>query len=342
MSFLLEFCFKKRRSQFVAPHSMDPMLNFVRFGIDAIPKSKLKPHTFMIADFGSSCGRTSINLMKSIINYLQRHRTHSFNFLVIHNDLPNNDWTEFVQNLNEDRTYPALICPRSFYEQCFAFDSLSFGISSAALHYLSTVPCCIANHCYINFATEVERDRFRHQSNLDWQCFIEQRSKELKKNGILVLSIPSQNPNGQFGFEIFFDVIYQCARSSSLFTDQELLDFNIPFYLRSFHQCFSEDLFSRCSFGVLRAEFMCLQSILFDDYHRGLIDATQLANSVTLLLRPGTDPALERSLLLNGRSLDEVKRISQTLWNTVERQITAQPPDHSIQISATYIVLKKL
>ena len=87
--------------------------------------------------------------------------------LIIHNDLPTNNWTRFFQFLADENSYQGLVNGRSFYEQCLPVNCLSIAFSSASLHYLSKKPCNINNHCYFYFANEDEREKFKNQSKYD-------------------------------------------------------------------------------------------------------------------------------------------------------------------------------
>ncbi len=72
---------------------------------------------YIIADFGSSLGRNSQYIMKIIIQYLKQvNKIKDENYiLVIHNDLPTNDWQTLFHLLNNDQSY---------YESCLPSNSL--------------------------------------------------------------------------------------------------------------------------------------------------------------------------------------------------------------------------
>jgi len=59
----------------------------------------------IIADFGSSQGSNSISAMKTIIDYLRETKKIVKQPLVIHNDLPTNDWRSLFQLANKDNSY---------------------------------------------------------------------------------------------------------------------------------------------------------------------------------------------------------------------------------------------
>ena len=331
---------RKREKKFIRPGPLDPITSYIRFGIDNLTISNEFP--LIIVDYGSSHGKASIRLIKSMLEYIHKSKNLHVPTIVIHNDLPENDWQEFFKYLIEDKSYPGLASGRSFFDQCLPSNTLVLGVSTASLHYLSQIPCPIQNHCYIQFGDTTEYELFRAQAELDWHQFIENRSRELRTNGILILSVPSRHPTKQMGFDFYFDLIFRCARSSSIFTEQELLDFTVPFYLRSFDECIDETLFTNCSLQLIEKNFTTLNSTVFDLYHQGNLTRNDLAKSITLLMRPGTDSALKKSLKLHGRALVEIDRLLKTFWTIVEEQIGEEISDTPVQTYATYLILKKI
>ena len=282
-----------------------------------------------------------MRLMKTIMDRLRV--THKLRQppILIHNDLPSNDWNWLFQLMVEDRSYPGLASGRSFYEQCLPSQCLSFGFSGASLHYLSRKPCNIRDHCYIHYAQESERQAFANQSKFDWHLFLAHRSEELRSGGVLVLSIPSRNQVEELGFEFYFDLIYRRARDSALLSAQELIDFTLPFYLRSFSECVDEGLFDRCALKLIQAELICCRSVIFDHYRQGHITREHSATALTTLLRSGTESALEEVLRINGRTATEIERIVQQFWSSLESDIREQLRPDVVHTYATYLILRK-
>jgi hypothetical protein len=295
----------------------------------------------IIADFGSSHGRTSIETMKIIIEYLKKTNKFRGSPLIIHNDIPTNDWTRFFQLLIDDNSYQGFATGRSFYDQCLPTNSLSIGYSSASLHYLSRKPCNIIDHCYYHFANENEREQFQIQSKLDFNLFIEHRSHELRSGGILILNIPSTDEKGEMGFNYYFDLIYKCAQLIFLLTSKELVDFTLPFYLRSLSECIDLELFQRCSLKLIRAELICLKSLIFNQYRNREITRHQFAKSLTMLMRPGTELALKQALHINGRSNQDIDKISTQFWSLYEQKVKDEFYQNDLNTYATYLILKK-
>ncbi len=292
----------------------------------------------LIADFGSSYGQNSIQIMNLIIEYLQKTNKLRESPLIIHNDIPTNDWTKFFQNHANNNSYYSLANGRSFYEQCLPTNSLSIGFSSGSLHYLSRKPCNIINHCYIHFANENERKIFQKQSKFDFDLFIEHRSRELISGGVLILNIPSINETEEMGFNRYFDLIYQCAQ---LFLTEELIDFTLPFYLRSLSECFDLELFNRCSLKLIKIELVCLKSSIFNQYQNKQITLNQFSKSLTMLMQSGIESILKQTLENNGRSNEEINKISTQFWSLFEDKIRSQSHHNDVNTYATYLILKK-
>ena len=68
--------------------------------------------------------------------------------LVVHNDLPTNDWTKLFQLLSEDKSYQGVANGYSFYDQCLPSNSLSIGFTASSMHWLYKIPFHLKNHCY--------------------------------------------------------------------------------------------------------------------------------------------------------------------------------------------------
>lgn len=333
------FCCCLRQKQVAHLAIDDPSIFFIYSGIDSLKISSST--SLIIADFGSSHGRHSIQTMKIIIEYLKKINKFRGIPFIVHNDIPTNDWTKFFQILNNDNSYQGLAAGRSFYEQCLPTNSLSIGFSSASLHYLSKKPCNIMNHCYYHFANETERKSFKNQSKLDFNLFIEHRSRELRSGGILILNIPSTNEKEDMGFNHYFDLIYKCAQLLLILTSQELVDFTLPFYLRSLSECIDLELFHQCSLKLIKVEFICLKSLIFNQYRNREITRNQLAKSLTMLMRPGTELALKQSLQINGRLNQEIDTISKQFWSLYEEKINDELYENDMNTYATYLILKK-
>jgi hypothetical protein len=75
-----------------------------------------------------------MHAMKIIIDYMKKSKSTERSFLVIHNDLPTNDWIQLFNLLNEKKTYFGLANEHSFYEQCLPLNSITVSYSPTFIH----------------------------------------------------------------------------------------------------------------------------------------------------------------------------------------------------------------
>jgi hypothetical protein len=255
--------------------------------------------------------------------------------LVVHNDLPSNDWSELFDLLNEDRSYHGVANGRSFYESCLPVNSLSIGYSSTSLHWLSRKPCNLSNHCASLFAHGDELRSFRDQSRLDWSDFLEHRSRELITGGVLILLVPAVDDRGSNGFDLLREILYRCAQS--LLTPSELLDYTFPIHARSFAECVDAQLFARCSLQVIRAEFASVPMPFAEQ-----AQDEHLARSITSYVRSWSELTLKKTLIDNHRAENEIEEILRQFWSSYEQETRKE----AIQLIDThmnfiYLILKK-
>jgi hypothetical protein len=315
------------------------MIPYIQLGIHHLDVSS---SPLIIADFGSSQGRNSIKAMKKIIEYLQETDKLTTSPLVIHNDLPTNDWTTLFQLLLEDNSYQGVASGSSFYKQCLPSKSLSIGFTASSMHWLSKLPCNITNNCFYTYAEENEHQAFKQQAKLDFNSFIEHRSRELVPGGVLVLSIPSVDDQGIESTGNYFDQMYKCAQT--LFNKQELLNLTVPIYLRSLSECLDHALFERCSLQLIEAELCPLKVPTVEQYHNGQLPLDLLLKIFTKVLQSTMDPLLKRVLELCGRSKEDIDQLLSKLWVLYEKKL-GEKPDLVVnrnQYVCVSLVLKKI
>ncbi|CAF3390100.1 unnamed protein product [Rotaria socialis] len=314
------------------------MIPYIHLGIDELD---ISPLSLIIADFGSSHGKNSIEAMKIFINYLQKTNKLTASPLVVHNDLPTNDWTTLFHLLADDKSYQGVANGYSFYEQCLPVNSLSIGFTASSMHWLSKIPFNITNHCFHAYAEEHERQAYKHQAKLDFNSFIEHRSRELVSGGILVLSIPSFDDQGIESISNYFDQLYICAQS--FFNEQELLYLTVPIYLRSLSECLDYELFDRCSLKLIKGELSRLKLPILEHYHNGLLTFDQLIKIFTKVFQSTMEPLVMQILKKNGRSKEEIEQISSDFWMVYEEKLKEKPDSvvNSNQYVCACLILKK-
>ncbi|CAF3118444.1 unnamed protein product [Rotaria socialis] len=317
-------------------------ISFIHQAIDALDiDNSFLSNPLIIADFGTSHGANSVYAMKLIINCLREKNKLHREPLIIHNDLPTNDWKKVFQLLIDDNSYQAVVSGHSFYEQCLPNNSLSIGHSSTSIHWLSKKPCNISNHCVSLFATGDELIAFQSQARMDYMNFLENRSRELIPGGILILTIPSLNDQGQCGNQNAKDLLYKCAEEIHL-TTEELFNYTIPSHIRSYNECVDEELFNRYSFQLIRAELRNNLINFYEQLENGEITLDEFAQSRTEFMRPWCEPILKTALEMNEQHSKElVNQMLNQYWIIYQSKIKEKPDEYKSYLSYTYLILKK-
>jgi hypothetical protein len=154
---------------------------------------------FAIADFGAADGGTSMDMMRRLVRAIRLHEPRR-QISVTYTDLPHNDFSTLFrlsQGLLGPRTETPLAdipdlfifgSGTSFYRQIFPDNSLSFGFSATAMHWISSRPCMIADHVQAVGAAPAEQERFRAQAMRDWETILLARARELRPGGRLAFA----------------------------------------------------------------------------------------------------------------------------------------------------------
>ncbi|MBZ9661167.1 class I SAM-dependent methyltransferase [Mesorhizobium sp. ESP-6-4] len=154
---------------------------------------------FAVADFGAADGGTSMDMMRRLVSAV-REREPDRAISITYTDLPHNDFSTLFRLsqglLGTSAEVPLAETPglyifgsgTSFYRQILPDNSLSFGFSATAMHWISKRPCMIADHVQAVGATEAERAQFRAQGLRDWETILLARARELRPGGRLALA----------------------------------------------------------------------------------------------------------------------------------------------------------
>jgi S-adenosylmethionine-dependent carboxyl methyltransferase len=146
-----------------------------------------------VADYGCSEGRNSMALIGTALALLRARS--AVPVVVLHNDVPRNDWKGLAENLSSPESYlrkfpqvRALFAPHSFFERVTLPASVTLGISSSAAHWLSQQPpdLNMPTTLYRSDAPPAELTKILKQAALDWEAFLTARAEELQPGGVLL------------------------------------------------------------------------------------------------------------------------------------------------------------
>ncbi|UJR19465.1 hypothetical protein I4U23_022596 [Adineta vaga] len=327
-----------------------PQLALIQSSISLIKKGieylhineSLSP--IIIADFGSSHGMNSIYIMNIIINLIKEMKNiKQESFLIIHNDLPTNNWNSLFHLLNQqNQSYFSLANGCSFYNRCLPSNCLTVAFSSASLHWLSKKPCNISNHCISVYAKDKELELFENQGRIDYENFLENRSIELIKNGILILIINCLNEYGLTMVENIYELLYKCAQLC-LFTNEELEEFTIPVYIRSFNQCVDQQLFEKYSFQLIHSSTTSVDFQFYEQLINNEINLEEFAQKQTGFIRVVIESILKQTLeFTKKRANNEISQLINQFWNYYYQEIIENPQNFQIKCCQAYVILKKI
>ncbi|CAF1419506.1 unnamed protein product [Adineta steineri] len=295
----------------------------------------------VIADFGASHGSNSMDVIKLITGYIQELKKTDREFLIVHNDLPTNNWKRLLDILKEKNKFRSVAHAGSFYEQCLPSNFLMIGFSSASLHWLSKKPSNISNHCVSIFAGVDELQAFKTQARDDYQNFLKSRSSELIQGGIQIVIMNSFNDEGITGTENVYHLLNKCAKST--LSTNEVLNYTLPVYIRSYDECVDKELFDQYSFKLILSKISAVDFEFYRQLKNNEISLEEFAERQTKFIRCATDSVLKEALESTGeRSKEDIDQLSNKFWDLYKEHVQQNPDDFDIKCYQTYVVLKKL
>jgi hypothetical protein len=175
------------------------------------------PRPIVIADYGSSEGRNSLDPMAVAIGALRERVGPERAISVVHTDMAENDFTALFRTLANDpnsylRGNAAVFCSaigRSFYEQILPSNSVTLAWSSWAVQWLSRVPAPIPDQVQVAYSQDpAARAAYAEQAAEDWRTFLSQRERELCPGGQLVVMTMALDEAGDFGYRPSLEAMY--------------------------------------------------------------------------------------------------------------------------------------
>jgi hypothetical protein len=198
------------------------------------------PLPIVIADYGAANGHNSLLPIKAAISVLRKRTRPEQSVLVMHTDVPENDFSALFSTLREDpdsylRHDPAAFSSavgRSFYGQIVPSNTVTLGWSSWSVLWLSRVPAPVTDHIHASFsADEVTRSAYERRAARDWHEFVAYRGRELCPGGRAVVMTMAIAANGEFGYRpLFAALMAELAElvSRAIISTEELGSMSIP------------------------------------------------------------------------------------------------------------------
>ncbi|MGH9277578.1 MAG: hypothetical protein ACRD12_05665, partial [Acidimicrobiales bacterium] len=297
----------------------------------------------VIADLGAAGGRNELGPLTEAIGGLRQRRGLTAPIVVVHTDLPTNDFTALFETVEHDPdsylrapdTY-AFAAGRSFYERIFPAASVTLGWSAIAVHWLSAVPRPVEGHVWSEFATGATRDALAAQSAADWRSFLANRAVELRRGGQLVIVGGAAADDGARSAEGLMNALNDAiaaAVADGRLGENDYAAMTIPTWNRTLAD-FAAPFASVAELAdVLTLEEHALHVLpdpFLADYERSG-DAAAFADAETAFLRGFTEPSLFGTLQ---RPPDE----RRTLADAVYAQVRDRAAEHPVRVATNWRV----
>lgn len=318
---------------------------------------------FSVADFGAADGGTSLDMMKRIVTTV-RGEDPAKPIAITYTDLPHNDFSVLFRRLHGllpgpdtrplgdlDRLY-TFASGTSFHRQILPDESLSFGFSATAMHWLSARPATIADHVHSVGATDIERAAYREQAAADWNAILLARARELVSGGKLVFANFCVDEEGRYlghtGGVNMFDTFARhwrdLANAGTLSAD-EYRNGTLQQFYRSIDDFAApiRDPDLVVSKAGLRLDHISTRvtACPYATAFRAQGDATRFADAYIPTLRSWTESTFF-SALDPSRSQDDRQAIVDRFYAAYKADVAASPEGHGMDYVHCFMVLAKV
>jgi hypothetical protein len=216
-----------------------PAIALVEQAAETVPLPRTS-QPIVIADYGASTGHNSLLPISAALPLLRSRTRPEHSILVVHTDVPDNDFTVLFDTLAHDpdsylradaATFASAV-GRSFYNQIIPSDSVHLGWSSWAIQWLSRAPAPIPDHVWAAYsADEDARAAYGRQAAHDWHEFVAFRGRELCPGGRLVVLTMGLDEHGEPGYRPLLSALVDTLAeltASGLLTEEEVHRMCVP------------------------------------------------------------------------------------------------------------------
>lgn len=313
-----------------------------------------------VADMGCADGGTSIEMWGRVLGELRRGLP-SRPIEIVYTDLPRNDFSQLFRTIHNqtdiasyygelDEVYP-FASGTSFHQKIFPANSLSLAFSATASHYISKVPCNIAEHVHMVGAKGQERRAYEEVGRAEWHKLLALRARELVAGGRLVFLNFGIDDEGRYlghtgGVSMFdtFDRLWKQLAREGKITAAEYSNTNFPQVYRTTDQ-FTAPLTNSESAAYqagLRLEhvesrhLLCPYAKAFAEHG----DAEKFARDYIPTLRSWSEPTFAAGLSPE-RPAAERLAILDTFFGRYQRAVASAPKGHGMDYIHIHLVCRK-
>ncbi len=315
---------------------------------------------FRAADFGAADGGTSLDMWRRALADLRRAEP-TRPIELIYTDLPSNDFSQLFRTVHGQtdlKTYMDEVekvfvyaSGASFHDAIFADNTLHFGFSANASHYIVKTPCEIADHVHMVGASGKERVAYEEQGRRDWERFLLARAAELAPGGRLALINFGIDEAGRYlgstsGVSMFdtFAKHWRNMANEGVITRKEFAATNFPQCYRTLEQFVAP--FENPSSPVRRAGLrleLAETRVVPCPYARDFAahgDAEAFAKAYLPTLRSWSEAVFMRGLDAS-RDAEERAALIDEFYHRYFDDVIASPGEHRMDYVHAYLVCAK-
>ena len=317
--------------------------------------------SFTFSDMGTADGGTSLKMVEKFINALRRI-VPEININIVYADQPKNDFNGLVQTVlglghfssyleRTNNVYP-LFSANSFYKQIIPDNTLDFGFSATAMHWLSSKPCDLSDHVHMVGAEGEQYLSFSAQGKKDWESILLNRARELRSGGQLLLLNFCRDENGKYlgnttGVNMFtnFADIWQDFMEQGLIREDEYQKMTLPQYYNTVEE-FSAPL-KNVENPVYQAGLRLKQiethitACPFAEAFKEHQDAQRFAKEYIPTIRSWNE-SIFFGALDTQRALEERQQIIRDYYQTYQDQVQESPELHRMDYVHAFTVIEKI
>ncbi len=316
---------------------------------------------FRVTDMGAADGGTSLAMWGRVLSKV-RSTVPSRPIEIVYTDLPRNDFSQTFQNahgLTGEDTYlgrvpdvHVLASATSFHDAILPPATLDLGFSATASHYVTAVPCHIADHVHMVGAAPAERAAYEARGAEDWERMLLARAREMKPGARLCLFNFGIDEQGRYlgntgGINMFdtFAELWAGLRDDGTLTAEEFAATNFPQCYRTqaqFTAPFLDETGPVYQAG-LRIEHVearvvrCPFEQAFTETGGAPAD---FARDYIPTLRSWSEPTFVNGLNPD-RSEEDKAHIIDTFYGRYQDRVAAAPEGHAMDYVHIYLVCRK-
>lgn len=348
------------RATLGAKHVMD---NAAQLVLDAV--ARMDPaddgNVFRVTDMGAADGGTSLAMWGRVLRQV-RDVVPSRPIEIVYTDLPRNDFSQTFQNahgMTGEETYlgqvpdvHVLASATSFHDAILPPQTLDLGFSATASHYVTAVPCQIADHVHMVGAGPEERAAYEARGAEDWERMLLARAREMKPGARLCLFNFGIDEEGRYlgntgGVNMFdtFAQLWAGLREDGIITAEEFANTNFPQCYRTEAQ-FTAPLLDedgpvyQAGLRLEHVEARVVRCPFEQAFTESGGDPSDFARDYIPTLRSWSEPTFVNGLDA-ARGAEEKATIIDTFYGRYQDLVADAPEGHAMDYVHIYLVCRK-